>query len=190
MPFPWERLDGRPLVYASLGTLQNRVAGTFRIIAEACSGLDAQLVISTGNGVAPEALGDLPGRPVVVPYAPQLELLRRAALAVTHAGLNTVLDALSAGVPMVAIPVTNEQPGIAARVAWAGAGEAITLKQATPDRLRALISKVREDPAYRSAAERIRDSIRSSGGGAPRAAEMIERSLGLSASGQRRESTK
>jgi len=126
----------------------------------------------------------------VVPYAPQLELLRRAALAVTHAGLNTVLDALSAGVPMVAIPVTNEQPGIAARVAWAGAGEAITLKQATPDRLRALISKVREDPAYRSAAERIRDSIRSSGGGAPRAAEMIERSLGLSASGQRRESTK
>ena len=178
VPFPWERLDGRPLIYASLGTLQNRVAGTFQIIAEACSGLDAQLVISTGNGVAPEALGDLPGRPVVVPYAPQLELLRRAALAVTHAGLNTVLDALSAGVPMVAIPVTNEQPGIAARIAWAGAGEAIALKRTTADRLRTLISKVRQDPAYRSAAERIRDSMRTSGG-APRAAEIIERILGL-----------
>jgi UDP:flavonoid glycosyltransferase YjiC (YdhE family) len=99
VPFPWERLDGRPLIYASLGTLQNRIAGTFGIIAQACSGLDTQLVISTGNVVAPEALSDLPGRPVVVPYAPQLELLRRAALAVTHAGLNTVLDALSAGVP-------------------------------------------------------------------------------------------
>ena len=182
VPFPWERLDGRPLIYASLGTLQNRVAGTFRIIAEACSGLDAQLVISTGNGVAPEALGDLPGRPVVVPYAPQLELLRRAALAVTHAGLNTVLDALSAGVPMVAIPVTNEQPGIAARIVWAGAGEAIALKRTTADRLRTLISKVRQDPAYRSAAERIRDSMRTSGG-APRAAEIIERILVHSASG-------
>jgi zeaxanthin glucosyltransferase len=181
VPFPWERLDGRPLIYASLGTLQNRVAGTFQVIAEACSGLDAQLVISTGNGVAPKALGDLPGRPVVVPYAPQLELLRRAALAVTHAGLNTVLDALSAGVPIVAIPVTNEQPGIAARIGWAGAGEAITLKQATPDRLRSLIGKVRQDPAYRSAAEQIRDSMRSSGG-APRAAELIERGLALSAS--------
>ncbi|MET1085208.1 MAG: nucleotide disphospho-sugar-binding domain-containing protein, partial [Burkholderiales bacterium] len=181
VPFPWERLDNRPLIYASLGTLQNRVAGTFRIIAKACRRLDAQLVISTGHGIAPEALGDLSGRPVVVPYAPQLELLRRAALAVTHAGLNTVLDALSAGVPMVAIPVTNEQPGIAARIAWAGAGEAITLKQATPDRLCSLIRKVGQDPAYRSAAERIRDSMQSSGG-APRAAEIIERSLVLSAS--------
>jgi MGT family glycosyltransferase len=185
VPFPWERLDGRPLIYASLGTLQNRVAGAFRSIAKACSGLDAQLVISTGNGVAPEALGDLPGRPVVVPYAPQLELLRRAALAVTHAGLNTVLDALSAGVPMVAIPVTNEQPGIAARISWAGAGEAIALERATPDRLRSAICVVAQKPSYRCAAERIRDSIASSGG-ATRAAEMIEGSLGLSASDSRR----
>ena len=50
-PFPWDRLDGRRLVYASLGTLQNRIAGTFRMIAEACDGLDVQLVISTGHGV-------------------------------------------------------------------------------------------------------------------------------------------
>jgi zeaxanthin glucosyltransferase len=47
VPFPWERLDGRPLIYTSLGTLQNRVAKTFRVIAEAGNGLDAQLVIST-----------------------------------------------------------------------------------------------------------------------------------------------
>ena len=176
VPFPWERLDGRPLIYASLGTLQNRVGATFRTIAEACDGLDAQLVISTGNGVTPEALGNLPGQPVVVPYAPQLELLHRAVLAVTHAGLNTVLDALSAGVPMVAMPVTNEQPGIAARIAWVGAGEAITLKRATPERLRSLVVRVRKDPSYRSAAERIRDSIQGSGG-APLAAEIIEQSL-------------
>ncbi len=69
VPFPWDRLDGRPLIYASLGTLVNRVSGTFRTIAEACDGLDAQLVISTGRGVSPDALGDLPGRPVVVHYA-------------------------------------------------------------------------------------------------------------------------
>lgn len=177
VPFPWERLDGRPLIYASLGTLQNRVARTFRMIAEACDGLDAQLVISTGHGVAPEALGDLPGRPVVVPYAPQLELLRRAVIAVTHAGLNTSLDALSTGVPMVAIPVTNEQPGIAARVAWVGAGETITLARATPRRLRALVSRVLADPSYTAAARRVRDAIQV-GGGAPRAAEIIEQSWG------------
>ncbi len=177
VPFPWERLDGRRLIYASLGTLQNRVAGTFRMIAQACDGLDAQLVISTGHGVAPEALGDLPGRPVVVPYAPQLEMLRRAVVAVTHAGLNTSLDALSSGLPMVAIPVANEQPGIAARIAWIGAGESVTLSRATPSRLRSLISRVLSAPSYTAAAQRVRDSIQV-GGGAPRAAEMIEQRLG------------
>jgi MGT family glycosyltransferase len=179
VPFPWERLDGRPLIYASLGTLQNRVAGTFRIIAEACNGLDAQLVISTGNGVSPEALGNLPGDPIVVSYAPQLDLLRRATLAVTHAGLNTVLEALATGTPMVAVPVTNEQPGIAARVVWVGAGEAIAHKHLTPQALRSAVVRVLSDPSYRTAAERVRNSIQA-GGGAPRAAELIEQSLGLS----------
>jgi len=178
VPFPWERLNGRPLIYASLGTLQNRIAGTFRVIAEACDGLDVQLVISTGHGVAPDTLGELPGHPIVVPYAPQLDLLRRSAVAVTHAGLNTVLDALSTGIPMMAIPITNEQPGVAARVAWLGAGEAITHKSLTPQALCGAVVRILSDPSYRAAAERIRDSIKT-GGGAPRAAEMIEEGLGL-----------
>ena len=178
VPFPWERLDGRPLIYASLGTLVNRVAGMFRVIAEACDGLDAQLVISTGNGMSPEALGKLPGDPIVVLYAPQLELLRRATLAVTHAGPNTVLEALSVGLPMVAIPVTNDQPGTAARIAWIGVGEAIAYKHVTLPTLRAAVVRVRSDPSYRAAAERVRDAIEA-GGGAPRAAELIEQRLGL-----------
>lgn len=178
VPFPWEHLDGRPLIYASLGTLQNRIAGTFRVIAEACEGLEAQLVISTGHGVPPESLGDLPGQPVVVPYAPQLEILRRSTVAVTHAGLNTVLDAMSAGVPMVAIPVTNEQPGIAARVAWVGAGEAIPQTRVTPRTLRAAVVRVQSDPSYRAAVERMRIAIEA-GGGAQRAGELIEQSLEL-----------
>ncbi|MBX3304343.1 MAG: hypothetical protein KF693_19190 [Nitrospira sp.] len=176
VPFPWERLDGRPLIYASLGTLQNRIAGMFRVIAEACDGFDAQLVISTGNGVSPEGLGKLPGDPVVVSYAPQMDLLRRSTVAVTHAGLNTVLEALGTGLPMVAIPVTNDQPGIAARVAWIGAGEVITSKHVTPQTLRAAVVRVRSDPSYRAAAERVRDAIHVSGG-ASRAAELIEQSL-------------
>jgi MGT family glycosyltransferase len=180
VPFPWERLDGRALIYASLGTLQNRVVATYRAIAQACDGLDAQLVISTGHGLAPEALGDLPGRPVVVPYAPQLELLHRSALAVSHAGLNTVLDALGTGVPVVAIPVTNEQPGIAARLAWVGAGEAITLERASAERLHALMVRVRSAPSYRAAAARIGDAIRAAGG-APRGAQLVEQGLGLGA---------
>ena len=178
VPFPWERLDGRPVIYASLGTLQNRIVGMFRVIVEACDGVDAQLVLSTGNGVPPEALGKLPGNPVVVSYAPQEDILRRSTMAVTHAGLNTVLDALGAGLPMVTIPVTNEQPGIAARVAWIGAGETIPSKDVTPQRLREAVVRVWSNPSYRAAADRIRHAI-DMGGGASRAAELIEQSLAL-----------
>ena len=115
VPFPWNLLDQRPLIYASMGTLQNRQQFIFAVIAAACATLDAQLVISLGSrdqdagAVAAEFVGD----PIVVAFAPQLELLDRAAFIITHAGLNTALEALAHGLPMVAIPITNDQPGVA-----------------------------------------------------------------------------
>ena len=125
----------------------------------------------------PEALGPLPGDPIVVHFAPQLDLLKKATLAVTHAGLNTVLDALTFGVPMVAMPVTNEQPGIAQRIAWVGAGEVNTQKKLNPALLRSLIEKVLSQPSYRVAAKRISESIQNAGGAA-RAAELVEKAFG------------
>jgi UDP:flavonoid glycosyltransferase YjiC (YdhE family) len=77
VPFPWERLDGRPPVYASLGTLQNGLPAVFRIIAEACVSLDVQLVMGLGRGLLRKELGDLPGNPLVFSYVPQLQLLER-----------------------------------------------------------------------------------------------------------------
>ena len=90
--FPWDRLDGRPLIYASLGTLQNGSEAIFRTITDACAGLGVQLLISLGGGLDPARLGKLAGDPLVVRFAPQLEILKRAALVITHAGLNTVLE--------------------------------------------------------------------------------------------------
>src|SRR5207244_2301491 len=110
--FPFERLDGRPLIYTSMGTIQNQLMPIFRTIAAACAGLDAQLVMALGVKDAP-LLEGLKGDPIIVAYAPQLELLRRASLVITHAGLNTVLESLAHGVPMVAIPIANDQPGVA-----------------------------------------------------------------------------
>ncbi|MFM7732080.1 MAG: glycosyltransferase [Cyanobium sp.] len=74
------------MVYASLGTIQNRQLGMFATIAAACADLDVQLVIALGGGSRPEELPPLPGSPLVVAEAPQLELLARAALTITHAG--------------------------------------------------------------------------------------------------------
>ncbi len=173
--FPWERLDGRPLVYASLGTIQNRLQVLFRAIAEAAAPLPVQLVVSLGDSCAPEALGPLPGDPVVVRWAPQQALLARAAVCVTHAGLNTALECLSAGVPMVALPITNDQPGVAARVERCGAGLQIP---ARPDAsaIRVALERVLAEPGFRAAAQQMAAHIREAR--APdRAVEIIERAL-------------
>jgi zeaxanthin glucosyltransferase len=176
--FPWSRLDaGRPLVYASMGTLQNGILRTFRVIAEACAGLDLQLVISLGGGQDPALLGDLPGDPVVVGYAPQLELIRRSALTISHGGLNTVLESLAQGVPMVVLPVAYDQPGVGARVEWSGAGRSIPVGQLTVGRLRDAVRAVLGDPAYRERAGVLQASIEAVDG-LNRAADLIESAFG------------
>lgn len=161
--FPFHKLNGKPLIYASLGTIQNRLQYIFHHIAEACTSLDAQLVISLGGSLTPEALPKLPGEPIVVQYAPQLQLLNKASLTITHAGLNTTLESLSRGVPMVAIPINNDQPGVAARIAWTGTGEFIRLSLLRVPRLRAAIERVLNQDSYRKNAGRLQVAINTAG---------------------------
>jgi zeaxanthin glucosyltransferase len=176
--FPWERLDGRPLIYASMGTLQNGSEGIFRTIAEACAGLDCQVLISLGGGLDPEGLGKLAGDPLVVSYAPQLEILKRAALVITHAGINTVLESLSEGVPLVAVPLAHDQPGMAARVKAHGACVVVPLRRLSSGRLRKAVKLVLEDATYRKAAQALQKTIRGMDG-LGHAADLIEQILKL-----------
>lgn len=173
VPFPFEQLTGKPLIYASMGTIQNRLLEVFQTIASACEGLDAQLVIDLGGGATPESLPQLPGNPIVSGYAPQLELLKKATLTITHAGMNTTLESLSNGVPMVAIPVANDQPGIAARIAYTGVGEVVSLKELSVPKVRSAIVKVLTQESYKQRAIELQEAIVRAGG-TKRAADIIE----------------
>jgi len=168
--FPWERLDGRPLIYSSLGTLQNQKTNLYQCFVEACADLEVQLVIA---GRSPESLGPLPENVIAAAYAPQLELLEKASLTLTHGGLNTVLDSLSCGVPMVLVPLTYEQPAIAMRVARIGAGEILPLSRVSPHGLGTEIKRITADDAYSVNARVLAASIRTAGG-VVRAVDIIE----------------
>jgi len=170
--FPFERLDGRALVYASLGTLQNQRAEIFACIARACVDLDVQLVISLGNPNAPAV--EFPGEPLVVPFAPHQQLIERSQVVITHAGMNTVLTALSCGVPLVAIPITNEQPGIAARLQRTKAGKMVRLRALNESTLRNAVTEILTQASYRENARRLQQSMQAAGG-VVRAADIIER---------------
>ncbi len=176
--FPWDKLDGRPLVYASLGTLQNGSEEAFRIIAAGCANLNVQLVISLGGGLSVEGFSNLPGHPIVVEFAPQLELLKRASVVITHAGLNTVLESIAEGKPMVAIPIGNDQPGVAARLKAKGAAIVLPRRSLTPGKVENAVRKILEDGRYRNSVTALRDSIGQIDGAAL-AARIIEEKLSL-----------
>ena len=111
-----------------------------------------------------------------VPHAPQLPLLEHASLCITHAGLNTALEALSAGVPMVAIPITNDQPGVGARIAFTGTGQVIPLKELSVGRLREAVETVLSDDSYRERANALRAAIAETDG-LNKAADIVDRVL-------------
>ena len=167
--FPWDRLDGRPLIYASLGTVADPVnRPVYPRIAAACQGLPAQLVLARGmwdeEEGGREATHDLPGNPLVVDFAPQLALLDRAAVLITHAGLNTTLEAISRGVPMVAMARSADQPGNAARIAYSGAGLCAPFHRGTPQELRGVIQRVLGEEKFRRQAQELQKAMRAAGG--------------------------
>jgi MGT family glycosyltransferase len=162
--FPYDRLTGQPLVYASLGTIMGRLSYIFESIAQACQTLKVQLVISLGGSIETDTLFSLPGNPIVVAYAPQLELLKRANLTITHAGLNTTLESLTDGVPMIAIPVANDGPGVATRIRWTGTGKVLNPSFLTVQDLRHAIQTVLSEPSYRQNALGLKAAIVRSGG--------------------------
>jgi MGT family glycosyltransferase len=177
--FPWQQLTGEPIVYASMGTLQNGLIDIFRSITQAAIGLkELQFVLAVGGQLDPKQLGDTPANLVVVSHAPQIEILRRSSLCITHAGLNTVLESLSSGVPMLALPITNDQPGVAARIANKKVGVVISPDQAAPENFVAAIKRVLGDSTFRDNVRTMQEAIRSTNG-LSIAADILERAFEL-----------
>jgi len=177
--FPWERLTGEPLIYASMGTVLNGNLDVFQTIVTALAKYDdLQLVLSFGDQVDPQRIVSPPRNAIIVPRAPQLDLLKLASVCITHAGLNTVLESLAQGVPQVAIPVTFDQPSVAARIAYRQTGVVTSLDKLTPDHLSELLDEVLINPIYRANAKNLQRKIIEADGLAV-AADVVEEALGI-----------
>jgi zeaxanthin glucosyltransferase len=162
-----------------MGTVQNGNADVFRTIAAAVAKHKAaQLVLSIGSVLRPEEIGPVPNNAIVVDHAPQLELLKRASVCITHAGFNSVLEALAQGVPQVAIPITNDQPGVAARIAAHQTGVVDSLENLTVSHLSTLVDEVLSISVYRDNARKFQQAIARSNG-LYRAADLLEKAFGL-----------
>jgi zeaxanthin glucosyltransferase len=177
--FPWERLNGEPLIFASMGTILNGRLDVFQtIVAALAKNKGLQLVLSIGDQVDPKQIGSVPNNAIIVKRAPQLELLKQTSVCITHAGLNTVLESLAQGVPQIAIPITYDQPGVAARIAHKQTGVVTALDKLTADHLAFLLNEVLTDNTYRENARKLQKAI-AEANGLSVVADLIEESLGV-----------
>jgi zeaxanthin glucosyltransferase len=173
-PFAWDLLDpARRKVLISVGTLATGLAADFYQRAAAAvaplSGTVQAIIVGP-----PELVPDPPGNVLVVPSVPMLALLPRLDAVISHGGMNTVSETLAHGLPLVIAPIRHDQPVVASQVARAGAGIRVPFSRVRPAELREALVTILDNPSYRHAAERIRDSF-AAAGGAPAAAERLER---------------
>ena len=175
--FPWEKLDGRPILYVSLGTVQNRLQHLYSVLLHSCPE-SHQLVMALGrkNASLPSDY-QLPKNAIVVDYAPQTRLLPLADCVVTHAGMNTALEAIRSAKPMVCIPLCNDQPGVAARLKHHGVCQLIKSGRATPSTVKKAILQVLGDPSYRRNAEKLSQRIQNECLTLEQTAELVEEGL-------------
>jgi UDP:flavonoid glycosyltransferase YjiC (YdhE family) len=95
---------------------------------------------------------------------------------ITHAGMNSTLECLANGVPMLAIPVAHDQMHLAQLIAWKGAGRRLPLEEVTAGRVREELQEVLNDGRYRETATRIRGEI-AAADGLNRAAALVEEAI-------------
>jgi MGT family glycosyltransferase len=163
--FPFEALEKeKPLIYISLGTASNNRPEFFRACIEALGGGDWQIVMAVGTQVERSALGTIPGNFIVRAFVPQLEILPRASLFLTHGGMNSINEALSFDVPLVVVPQMADQFWVAKRVEELGAGKRLPLQKIDAALLRRVAEEVLFQPAYAQAAARVGKSLREAGG--------------------------
>ena len=170
---------GRPFVFASLGTMQGGRYGVFERIARACRRLDAQLLVAHCGGLDAEQERALrrAGATWVCAFAPQRAVLERADAVVSHAGVNTVLDAIAARTPILALPVAFDHPGMAARMVHAGVGLRASYRFTGSAAIARLVRRLLDDDGFAPRLEALSGAVARAGGTA-RAVEIVEDALG------------
>lgn len=163
-PFARQAADSQTRIYVSLGTLRNNQPEFYRMCLRTFDSSEWQVVMSVGHQIRIQALGSLPESFVVVPSAPQLELLPNVDVFVTHGGLNSTMESLYFAVPLVVIPSIREQRLTARRVQEMGLGLVLDHGGLSPEALRGAVRTVAGDPEIRSRVKNMQKLVRSTGG--------------------------
>jgi MGT family glycosyltransferase len=163
--FPLDKLGNeQPILYISLGSLYNNQPEFLKMCFEAFRKQPWQVVLSRGRHVDPAVLGPIPDNFLVSPYVPQLEILPRTQVFVTHCGPSSTMESLYYGVPMVAIPQMIEHAIIARRITEMGVGITLEKEAVNATMLRDAVERVASEAAFHKHAQQMQQITREAGG--------------------------
>jgi MGT family glycosyltransferase len=162
--FPLDRLDGQAGLYISFGTVFNNQPDFYRQCVAAFGKSEWRVVLSTGPYTDLTGLPPIPENFIVASHVPQLEVLARTQIFISHGGMNSVMESLASGVPLVVIPQITEEEITARRVQELGLGIALNKANVTVETLREAVMHVSHDPTVRMQVQAMQRHIHEAGG--------------------------
>ena len=159
------------LIYISMGTVNNDMMPLYKTCITALADTEYQVIISIGNLVSINEFGELPENISVYEHVDQIAVLQVADIFLSHCGMNSVNESLYFGVPLLMLPQTAEQGGVAERVCQLGAG--IKLKKTDRVSILNAINKLLLMGSYKENAMKISCSFKQCSG-SKGAADKIE----------------
>lgn len=159
--FQLKKDPNKKLIYISLGTIDNKNLDFYKKTFEAYGSMEnVQVVLSVGKKTDINDLGDIPKNFNVYNYVPQLEVLKKTDIFVTHGGMNSSSEALYNDIPLVIVPQFGDQFIVGKRVADLGAGILLPGKDATVKKLQEDMNLLLTNSSYKENAIKIGQSLR------------------------------
>lgn len=163
LDFPFEKLEGKKVIYISLGTVFNNFnSKLYDVFFKSFSNTDDVIVMAAYNVDLSQF--HIPSNFIIRNYVPQSEILKYTDIAITHAGMNSISDLIYNNVPFVSIPIGADQPYMAGRASELGATISLDKYKLTPEILEDSVKKVLTDPSYLENIKNISSSFREAGG--------------------------
>lgn len=151
LPAELQHLAGRPLVYATFGTVFNDAA-LLGSVVNAVSSLPISVVATVGLNNDPAMFGTQPTHVHVTQFVPQDDLLPHCAAVVSHGGSGTFLASLARGLPQLLLPQGADQFLNADAGERAGVAIALRPHEQEPGRVQEALAAVLEDRGLRERA--------------------------------------
>jgi MGT family glycosyltransferase len=156
--------SNEPLLLISLGTVFNNRVDFFQQCFQAFADQPFRVILAYGSRLDRNSLGPIPDNFQAYPYVPQLDVLQHAAAFLTHGGMNSTMEALYYGVPLVVIPQMAEQAMTAKRVTELHLGLDLEAEQVSVEALQAAANQVLSDASFKEHAVQMQAEIQQSGG--------------------------